>query len=86
MWFLITTLFVGFIAGLIARALVSGPAPTGCLPTTVLGVIGSLIGGFLGYVIFGNDLGDGSIQTSGLFGSVIGSIIALAIYKRTLAR
>ena len=86
MWFLITTLFVGFIAGLIARVLVSGPSPSGCLPTTVLGVVGSLIGGFLGYVIFGKDLGDGSLQTSGLFGSVIGSIIALAVYKRTVAR
>lgn len=86
MWFLITFMFVGFIAGLIARALVSGPSPTGCLPTTVLGMVGSFIGGFLGYVIFGKDLDEGSIQISGLFGSVIGSVIALMVYKRTLAK
>jgi uncharacterized membrane protein YeaQ/YmgE (transglycosylase-associated protein family) len=86
MWFLISTLFVGFVAGFIARALVSGPGPRGCLPTTALGIVGSLIGGFLGYVLFGKDLDEGSIQLSGLFGSVIGSMIALAVYKRTMAR
>ena len=86
MGFLITFLFVGFIAGLLARALVPGPAPRGCLPTTILGVVGSFIGGFLGYILFGKDLDEGSIQISGLFGSVLGSMIALMIYKRTLAR
>ena len=41
MWFIITFLIVGFLAGLIARALVSGPSPSGLIPTTVLGVVGS---------------------------------------------
>jgi uncharacterized membrane protein YeaQ/YmgE (transglycosylase-associated protein family) len=86
MWFLITFLFVGFLAGLIARALVSGPSPSGCLPTTVLGVVGSFLGGFLGYVLFDRDLGSGALQTSGLFGSVIGAVIALLIYRRTVSR
>lgn len=86
MWFLITFLFIGFVAGLIARSLVTGPSPKGCLPTTVLGVVGSFVGGFLGYVLFGKDLDEGSFQISGLFGSVIGSVIALMVYKRTLAR
>ena len=86
MWFLFTFLFVGFIAGLIARALVSGPSPSGCLPTTVLGVIGSFIGGFLGYVLFGKDIDSGAFQTSGLLGSVIGSVIALLIYRRRAVR
>ena len=86
MWFLFTFLFVGFIAGLIARALVSGPSPSGCLPTTVLGVIGSFIGGFLGYVLFGKDIDSGAFQTSGLLGSVIGSVIALLIYRRRALR
>lgn len=86
MGFLITFLLVGFVAGLLARALVSGPGPKGCLPTTVLGVIGSFIGGFLGYVLFGKDLDEGAIQISGIIGSVIGSIIALMVYRRTLAK
>ena len=50
MWFIITFLFVGFIAGLIARALMSGPGPSGLIGTTVLGVIGSLVGGFAAFI------------------------------------
>jgi len=86
MWFLITFLFVGFIAGLIARMLVSGPSPSGCLPTTVLGVVGSFIGGFLGYVLFNKDIDSGAFQTSGLLGSIVGSVIALLIYRRRAVR
>lgn len=83
MWFLITFLFVGFIAGLIARALISGKSPKGIVPTTVLGVIGSFVGGFLGYVLLGKDLGSGAIQTSGLLGSILGAILVLLVYRRT---
>lgn len=86
MWFLITFLFVGFVAGLIARAFVSGPSPTGCVPTTVLGVVGSFIGGFLGYVLFDRDPGSGALQTSGLIGSIAGAVVALLVYRSRAAR
>jgi uncharacterized membrane protein YeaQ/YmgE (transglycosylase-associated protein family) len=86
MWFLITFLIVGFLAGLVARALVSGPSPKGCLPTAALGMVGSFIGGFLGYVLFDKDLGSGALQTSGLFGSIVGAVIALLVYRRTASR
>lgn len=86
MWSLITFLVVGFFAGLIARALVSGPSPTGLVKTTILGVIGSFVGGFLGYVIFDKDLGSGAFQASGFIGSLIGAVIVLMIYKRTVAK
>ena len=49
--------------------------------TVLLGIVGSFIGGFLGYVLFGKDLGDGAIQASGIFGSIIGAVIALLIYR-----
>lgn len=81
MWALITFLFVGFIAGLVARALVSGPGPTGLVRTTLLGVVGSFVGGFLGYLITGRDLGEGALQTSGLIGSIIGAVLVLLIYR-----
>lgn len=75
-------LAVGFLAGLLARALVSGKSPTGLIGTTILGVVGSFVGGFLGYAIFGKDLENGSIQASGFVGSLIGAILVLMIYKR----
>lgn len=85
MWSIITFLIVGFLAGLLARALVSGPGPKGLIRTTILGVIGSFIGGLLGYLIFGKDLGEGSFQISGFVGSVIGAVLVLLVY-RTYAR
>lgn len=86
MWSIITFLVVGFLAGLLARALVSGPGPKGLVKTTALGVIGSFVGGFLGYLIFNKDLGNGAVQASGFFGSVIGSILLLLVYRRAVQR
>lgn len=86
MWSLITFLFIGFIAGLIARALVSGPSPTGLIATTVLGVIGSFIGGFLGNILFGYDAAEGAIQPAGFFGSVVGAVLALLVYRSQVAK
>ncbi|QXC59459.1 GlsB/YeaQ/YmgE family stress response membrane protein [Aquihabitans sp. G128] len=85
MWSIITFLFVGFLAGLIARALVSGPSPSGLVKTTVLGLVGSLVGGFIGYVIFDKDLTSGPLQWSGFLGSVVGAVIVLLVYRRSSA-
>jgi uncharacterized membrane protein YeaQ/YmgE (transglycosylase-associated protein family) len=58
----------------------------GILGTIVLGVVGSFIGGFLGYVLFGKDLDEGALQASGLVGSIIGAVIALLIYRAITRR
>lgn len=86
MWFIITALLCGFVAGLIARALVSGPGPSGCLPTTALGLVGSFVGGLLGYLLFGVDLDEGALQPAGLFGSIVGAILALLVYRARARR
>lgn len=82
LWFLI----VGFVVGLIARALLSGPGPKGLIKTTGLGVVGSFLGGFLGYVLFDKDLGNGAFQASGFLGSLIGAVIVLLIYRKLARR
>jgi uncharacterized membrane protein YeaQ/YmgE (transglycosylase-associated protein family) len=84
--FIIIMIFVGLIAGFIARAVVPGPDPMGILGTVVLGIVGSFIGGFLGYILFHKDITQGAFQPSGLFGSIIGAIIALLIYRTTIGR
>lgn len=84
--FLIVLVIVGLLAGFIARALVPGPDPMGVLGTILLGVVGSFIGGFLGYLIFGKDLDEGAIQPSGIFGSIVGAIIALLVYRMANGR
>ncbi|MCU1499980.1 MAG: hypothetical protein JWM47_3933 [Acidimicrobiales bacterium] len=86
MWSLLTFLFVGFLAGLVARALVSGPSPKGLVKTTLLGLAGSLVGGFGGYLIFDRDPADGPFQWSGLLGSILGAVLVLLVYRRLATR
>jgi uncharacterized membrane protein YeaQ/YmgE (transglycosylase-associated protein family) len=81
LWFLLILLGVGLLIGAIARLLVPGPDPIGLLGTWVLGVLGSLAGGFLGYVVFGADIDDGPVQAGGIFGSIVGAVILLLIYR-----
>ena len=72
---------VGIIAGYLARLLVPGKDPMGFFGTMALGIVGSFVGGFLGYAIFGEDFGDGALQASGIIGSLIGAIIALLVWR-----
>ncbi|HMG43865.1 MAG TPA: GlsB/YeaQ/YmgE family stress response membrane protein [Acidimicrobiales bacterium] len=78
---LIAFVIVGAVAGYLARLLVPGPDPMSVLGTIVLGVIGSFVGGFLGYVLFDKDFGDGALQASGIVGSIAGAVVALLLYN-----
>jgi uncharacterized membrane protein YeaQ/YmgE (transglycosylase-associated protein family) len=84
--FILYLLVIGVIAGFVARLLVPGPDPMGVLATIVLGIIGSFVGGFLGYVLFGVDFDEGGIQASGVFGSIVGAVLALVVYRATSGR
>ena len=86
LWFIIVLFVVGLIAGAIARLLVPGRDPMGLFATAVLGIVGSVIGGFLGYVLTGKDFNDGALQPAGWLGSIIGAIIALLIYRAVKGR
>ena len=79
--FIIFLLIVGAIAGFLARFLVPGRDPMGVGTTILLGIVGSFIGGFLGWAIFGKDFDEGALQASGIIGSIIGAVIALLIYN-----
>ena len=79
--FLFYLLVIGIIAGFLARLLVPGRDAMGIGATILLGIVGSLIGGFLGWALFGKDLADGALQASGIIGSVIGAVIALLAYR-----
>ncbi len=84
--FIIFLLVIGLLAGFVARALVPGPDSMSVGATLLLGIVGSFVGGFLGWAIFGTDFSEGALQASGLIGSVIGSIVALLIYRATSDR
>lgn len=84
--FLIFLLIIGLVAGFLARALVPGRDPMSVGETLLLGIVGSFIGGFLGFFLFGNDFDDGAFQASGLLGSIVGAVIALLIWRAVKKR
>jgi uncharacterized membrane protein YeaQ/YmgE (transglycosylase-associated protein family) len=76
----------GLIVGAIARLLVPGRDPMGWIGTILLGVAGSLLGGFLGALIFGqaDDLTETGMgfTPAGFIGALIGGIIVLLLVRQ----
>jgi len=79
---IISIIVVGLIAGAIARLVVPGKQNISIGMTLLLGIIGSFVGGFLGYLLFGADAQDGFLQPAGIIGSIIGAIIVLLLWLR----
>lgn len=67
----------GFVVGLLARAFMPGKQKMGLATTTLLGVGGSFMGGFLTSLITSQRVMD--FHTAGVIGSVLGAIILLLI-------
>lgn len=83
-------IIIGLLAGLLARLIIPGRQAMGWVMTIVLGLVGSLIGGFISTAIFGAARGDGMFNTAGLVMSTVGALIALGLYlaleKRSASR
>lgn len=86
MFWIIGAIIIGLIAGFLARAVVPGDDSMGIGGTLVLGLVGSLIGGFAGWILFGKDGDNGALQLSGLIGSFVGAVIALLIWRAIRSR
>jgi uncharacterized membrane protein YeaQ/YmgE (transglycosylase-associated protein family) len=68
---------VGFVAGAFARAVTKGAPDAGCIFTTVIGVIGALIGGALFNAVGDHDLNDSILGS--MFVAFIGACVLLLI-------
>ncbi len=68
----------GLVVGALARLLLPGPDPVGCLGTILIGVGGSFVGGLLASLIFEGDL---QLRPAGLIGSVIGAMLLLLLRR-----
>lgn len=72
----ISMIIVGLIVGLIARAIMPGEQKFGIILTIILGIVGSLVAGYLGAAVGLYAPGEGA----GWIGSIVGAVIVLFIY------
>jgi uncharacterized membrane protein YeaQ/YmgE (transglycosylase-associated protein family) len=72
----------GLIVGLVAKLVMPGRDPGGLIVTMLLGIVGALVGGFLGRALGLYGPGD----PAGFVMSVVGAIVLLAIYRMTVRR
>ena len=79
---LIGTLIIGLIIGAVAKLLMPGRDPGGCLITILLGIAGALVAGYLGRVIGWYEPG----EPAGFIASVIGAMLILLLYRLFLRR
>lgn len=84
--FILYLVIIGLVAGFIARALVPGRDSLSVPGTILLGIVGSFVGGFLGYVLTHKDANDNAFQASGIIGSIIGAVVALIVYRAATGR
>jgi uncharacterized membrane protein YeaQ/YmgE (transglycosylase-associated protein family) len=73
------SIIVGFVVGLIARALVPGNQKMGFVATVVLGILGSIIGGLIGRAVSKPPEGS-KFHPAGFFLSLLGAIVLLVIW------
>jgi uncharacterized membrane protein YeaQ/YmgE (transglycosylase-associated protein family) len=77
LWFLIGALVAGLIAGGIARLLVPGPTPMGCLGTALAGIVGAIVAALVGRLLFGPTYAPGFIA------SVLGATLVVWLFTRS---
>jgi len=80
--YIIGWILFGLAVGIVAKFLMPGRDPGGFFITVLLGIVGSLVGGFLGRLV--GWYGDG--DPVGFVMAVVGSIVLLAAYRTTMGR
>ena len=78
---LIGQVIFGFIVGVIAKFVLPGKDPGGVIVTGVIGIVGSLLGTFLGRMLWG-----GADYRAGWIVSILGAVIVLLIYHVLVRR
>ena len=77
---IIWSIIVGFVVGLIARAVVPGADSMGMIATTVVGIVGSVIGGLIGGVI-SKPAADAKFHPAGFIMSIVGAVVLLLLLR-----
>ncbi|MHB8494881.1 MAG: GlsB/YeaQ/YmgE family stress response membrane protein [Casimicrobiaceae bacterium] len=79
---IIAMIIVGFIVGFIAEVLYPGAQHLGFWKAAIIGIVGSLVGGVIGGLVFRSP--DGKFHPAGWFLSIIGALLVLWVYLNYL--
>ena len=83
---IIAFIILGLLAGIIAKAILPGDDPGGLIVTTIIGVVGAIIGGFLAGVLFDAHPLDDFFDISTWLTAIVGAILLLVIYRVVVGR
>ena len=72
----------GLIVGLVAKLVMPGQDPGGIVMTTALGIVGAMLGGFLGRLLGFYQAGEGA----GYIMATLGAVLILFVYRRMAVR
>jgi uncharacterized membrane protein YeaQ/YmgE (transglycosylase-associated protein family) len=75
----IAWIVVGLVAGLIARSITHSPHPRGCILTTVVGIIGALLGGALMNAAGKGGIGDFGLRS--ILVAILGAVVFLLVLR-----
>ncbi|MQA17079.1 MAG: GlsB/YeaQ/YmgE family stress response membrane protein [Pseudonocardiaceae bacterium] len=81
----IAWIVLGLLAGALAKLIMPGDDPGGIIITMLIGIVGALLGGWLGGLIFNVELGGFFSITTWIL-AIVGSLILLGIYRLVVGR
>lgn len=76
---IIAYIVIGLLGGAIAKAIMPGTQGGGFVATAILGIVGALLGGFLGGLLLGVNYSD-IFSVKGLIFSIVGALLVLFIW------
>ena len=79
---IIYTLIIGLLVGAVAKLLMPGKDPGGCIITILIGLAGSTVGAYLGQWLHLYQVG----QPAGFIGSVLGAMLLLLVYRMIVGK
>lgn len=78
---ILSWIVMGLIVGTLAKLIMSGKDPGGCIVTILIGIAGAFVGGFLGSLLFNLGPVD-RISIGNIFIATAGAILLLLLYRR----
>jgi uncharacterized membrane protein YeaQ/YmgE (transglycosylase-associated protein family) len=79
-------IILGLLAGILAKAILPGDDPGGIIVTTILGVVGALLGGLIARALGLGDPIDEFFDLSTWIAAIIGAIVLLLLYRLVVGR